>query len=153
MLYIFLFIFIIVIISYSLFKERSEMGCLTYFIFDTKKQCNEQNSVYVNGTQKTEEDNCDMLYTKLSSILNFHEKGAVWRRSILLASVLVFIVYMYFACVKKYNITIYDNFFIGILLLAIIYFYHNFMNYHFFRLLKNNGEEIISVLKEKCSKK
>jgi hypothetical protein len=48
--------------------------------------------------------------------------------------------------------TIYNYVILLLLIFALLYFYHNYINYHHFRRLKNNGIEILNEIKKKCYK-
>lgn len=138
------------LIIWVLKKERSELGCVKNF-FSLEKQCIEEDSVFLVGTKRENRDSKDILFNKLKSILSHHEKGAVWRRSILIATIitLVFFLFTRFISCDKTIISLEKYFFLFIVMTAIIYFYHNYMNYHYYRRLKNNGTEIIDILQNK----
>jgi hypothetical protein len=143
-LYLIGFIFIIIFI-YAVLKEREELGCYRLSI---GRQCIDEESVYVKNTKAEQGDTCKDLYERMGSILSYHEKAGVWRRCIIMAIIITFFVYIVYNINKNFNI----NQYIVLLLVSfsLIYFYHNFINYHHFRRLKQNGIEILQLMKQKC---
>jgi len=144
-LYLIGFIFAI-IIFYAVMKEREELGCYRISI---GKQCNDENSVYVKNTKSSPEDNCKDLYERIESILSYHEKAGVWKRCIILATIITFFVYIVYKINNKFN-NINQYVVLLLVIFAVIYFYHNYINYHHFRLLKKNGLEILELINQKC---
>lgn len=134
-------IFILIFI-YAILKEREELGC---FRFSIARQCNDNNSVYVINTKMEKGDTKEILIKRLISILSYHEKAGVWRKCYILSLILLLIVFI----VNK-NYTKINNHYYWVILLilffAIHYFFFNYINYHHFRNLKNNGIEIINNL-------
>jgi hypothetical protein len=143
-LYLIGFIFIIIFV-YAVLKEREELGCYRLSI---GRQCIDEESVYVKNTKAEQGDTCKDLYERMGSILSYHEKAGVWRRCIIMAIIITFFVYIVYNINKNFNI----NQYIVLLLVSfsLIYFYHNFINYHHFRRLKQNGIEILQLMKQKC---
>ena len=140
------FIFAI-IIFYAIMKEREESGCYRLSI---ERQCIDENSVYVKNTNALKEDDCNVLYKKIESILSYHEKGGVWKRCIIIASIITFFIYIIYNTNKTINNNINQYAVFLLVIFAIIYFYHNYINYHHFRKLKQNGIEILQLIKTKC---
>jgi hypothetical protein len=136
------------IIYYSIVKERRELGC---FRVSVDRQCNDDESVYVKNTKMEKNDNCNDLSDRLSSIVSYHEKGGVWRRCIIIATLYVGIIFIVYNMNSKFD-TIYHYLVLLLLLFTLLYFYHNYINYHHFRRLKNNALEIITEIKKKCYK-
>lgn len=136
-------VIIIIALIYSILKEREELGCYRVSI---GKQCNEEDSVYLLNTKMKKDDSIPQLNTRIKSILSYHEKGGVWRRCLILATILVFIAYI---LLMKCNNT-YTWIVVYIAFIAILYFFFNYINYHHFRNLKNNGVEILETLISKC---
>jgi membrane protein insertase Oxa1/YidC/SpoIIIJ len=153
MIYIILIIIIIIIFVYAIFKEREELGC---FKFSIAKQCDDNNSVYLINTKMKKKDDKEILIKRLISILSYHEKGGVWKRCYILSFLLIIIVFivnkLYYSEnneeEKKKEKKNYIYYWLTLLLLffTIIYFFFNFINYHHFRNLKDNGIEIINTL-------
>jgi len=139
---ILVYIIFIVIFIYALLKEREELGCYRVSI---EKQCDDNKSVYVINTKATETDNKEELYNKLESILSYHEKAGVWRRCYILSTILLFILYIIKNTCNKDVIYYWIN--LLLLYFTVLYFFFNYINYHHFRNLKNNGLEIIKKLK------
>ena len=141
---------IVVIISfilyYAVFKEREELGC---YRFSIGRQCIDEDSVYVKNTKAEVGDNCNDLVERLKSILSYHEKAGVWRRCFLISFIITIFVCVIYKINKKFN-TIYHYVTLLLVSFALLYFYHNYINYHHFRNLKRNGEEILQIMKQKC---
>ena len=145
---------IIIIFIYAILKEREELGC---FKFSIERQCDDNNSVYLINTKMEKKDNKEILIKRLISILSYHEKGGVWKRCYILSFILLIIVFIvnkiYYADdqykeEKKKENKNYIYYWLTLLILffAVIYFFFNFINYHHFRSLKENGIEIINNL-------
>jgi hypothetical protein len=81
------------IIFYAIMKEREELGCYRVSI---GRQCIDEDSVYVKNTKASKEDDCNDLYEKIESILSYHEKGGVWKRCLIIASIITFYIYCHF---------------------------------------------------------
>ena len=143
-LYLIGFIFTI-ILGYAVLKEREELGCYRVSI---GRQCIDEDSVYVKNTKAEQGDTCKELYERMESILSYQEKAGVWKRCIIMAAIMTFFVYVVYNINHKFNI----NQYIILLLVSfsLIYFYHNYINYHHFRKLKQNGIEILQLMKQKC---
>lgn len=133
------FSIIIIIFIYALFKERNEFGCSSNF--SVKKHCNDLDSVYLKGTQPSNSDTKEVLIKKLKSILSIHLKYAVWRKCFIIATVIIFFTKGLTPDIKPQTL-------IGLHLitLSIIYFYHNFMNFHVYRLADKVGTSILNLL-------
>ena len=140
-----LWVIFAMVILYAILKEREELGCYRVSI---GRQCIDEESVYVKNTKAEHGDTCQNLYERMESVLSYSEKAGVWRRCILLSTIIVIMVYMVYKINNKFN-----NIQYGVLCLvifAIIYFYHNYINYHHFRKLKQNGMEILHLITKKC---
>lgn len=146
--YIIIFIVISIVIYYAIAKEREELGC---YRVSVGRQCIDDESVYVKNTRMERDDTCKDLVDRMTSIISYHEKGGVWRRCLILSlisTIFVFIV----SQISKDCKNIFYYLSIVIVNFCIIYFYHNYVNYHHFRLLKRNGTEILNEFKNKCFK-
>ena len=130
-----------IVLLYAILKEREELGCHRISI---ARQCDDENSVYVKGTKMDVNDTYDDLHKKLISIVSYHEKAGVWRRCFILATLITFSSFLIYIFSCKYNIS---WFAIHIITFCILYFFFNFINFHHFRYLKNNGMEIIERMK------
>ncbi len=139
------FIFAI-IIFYAIMKEREELGCYHIYI---ERQCIDENSVYVKNTKSDLSDTCKDLYKRMESILSYHEKAGVWKRCIILSTIITFFVYIVYKINNKLN-NINQYVVLLLVIFALIYFYHNYINYHHFRMLKKNGLEILELINQKC---
>lgn len=136
------FTIILLIFIYSLLKERQEFGCSGWF--KIKKHCNDMNSIYFKGTEPSNTDSKEILSKKLKSILRIHNKHAIWRKCFIISTVIIFFV-------KGLNQDIKPQSLIGVHLitLSIIYFYHNFMNFHVNRIADKVGSQIIDMITAK----
>ena len=134
---------------YAVLKEREEAGC--HRGVSVSRQCADENSVYVRGTKMQPQDSPDDLALRMRSILSYHEKGGVWKRCYIIATGLVFIVYIVGSCCpdKKGNIAYW--FTLHMMFLAILYFFFNYINYHHFRLLKRIGTDILDTIIARCA--
>jgi hypothetical protein len=142
-------IIFIALVIYAVLKERQELGCYRLSI---DRQCIDENSIYLKNTKGYKTDSCQILYEKMESILSYHEKGGIWKRCLILATIITSFIYIVSNSNinKKINNNIYQYVIFLLVIFAIIYFYHNFLNYHHFRKLKQNGIEILSLIKQKC---
>ena len=139
-------IIFLIIIFYAIMKEREELGCYRLAI---ARQCIDEESVYIKNTKAKPGDTCKDLYERIESILSYQEKGGVWKRCIIIATIIIFFIYIVYNIHNKFNNI---NYYIVLLLVifTLIYFYHNYINYHHFRKLKQNGVEILQLIKKNC---
>jgi hypothetical protein len=135
-------IIIICILLYAILKEREELGC---YRFSISKQCDDNNSVYLLNTKMENGDTKEILKKRLISIVSYHEKAGIWRRCYILSLSLLFIIFIVNKISYKKD-NIYYWLVLLILFFAIHYFFFNYINYHHFRNLKENGIEIINKL-------
>lgn len=129
------------IVFYAITKEREELGC---YRMSVGRQCIDEDSVYVKNTKMEDTDTCRDKMDRLKSISSYHEKGGVWKRCVILSLISVFAVYIIYR--MQSNFQLYSYVFLFLINFTIIYFYHNYVNYHHFRLLKKNALEIIDSL-------
>lgn len=129
--------------AYALLKERAELGCAGFAVHG--RQCRDEESVYVRGTEPHVGDDANTAARKLQSVLSYHEKAGVWKRSFLMAVALTYATHVVLraaACTTPgWALAT-----LHLLFLAIIYFYWNFINYHHFRVLKTHGMKHVAVL-------
>ena len=137
---------------YAVLKERQEHGCVRS-LWSIEKQCNEDESVYIKGTEPSQTDSNSMLKAKLDSVLSYHEKGAVWRKCWIMSLILSIVLYI----LLRANLKSVDELSLYWLLLSIqitsfflMYFFFNYINYHHFRRLKNNGLLILDEVFKRC---
>jgi hypothetical protein len=136
------------ILYYTIAKERQELGCSKISI---ERQCNDENSVYLKDTKLSSTDTCRDMKQKLISILSYHEKGAVWRRCLIISFITVGYIYIVYNIDNSLK-TPYHYIVLLLVIFCIMYFYHNYINYHHFRNLKKNGVEILEEISRKCYK-
>jgi hypothetical protein len=113
------------------------------------RQCIDEESVYLKNTKAETGDTCKDLYEKMESILSYHEKAGVWRRCIIIATIIIFFIYIIYKINNEFN-SINQYVVLLMVIFTLIYFYHNYINYHHFRNLKQNGVEILQLIKRKC---
>lgn len=133
-------ILLLLIFTYAILKEREELGCYRVSI---GRQCNDQQSVYLKGTKMSDDDDDTILREKLVSILSYHEKAGVWKRCVILATILLVVTILLDSAFAS-NIAKWIVMFV--LYATIVYFYFNYVNFHHFRNLKNNGVEILETI-------
>jgi hypothetical protein len=132
---------------YAIAKERQELGCKRS-LTSIDKQCNEDNSVYLVGTNPATNDTPKILMNKLDSVLSYHEKGAVWRRCWIITIVITLLVILGIYHTAK--LELHTIVYIQLSVFFVIYFFFNYINYHHLRRLKNNGKKIINAISKKC---
>ena len=126
--------------AYALFKEREELGCSGMGV---RRQCRDEDSVYVRGTAPCPHDTRAATKAKLASILRYHEKGGVWKRCFLLATVLVYVgsvSSMTAHATWRASVAQHLAFF------CVLYLHANFINYHHFRVLQKHGDALLVKL-------
>jgi hypothetical protein len=130
---------------YSLFKIRAEFGCKGTAL-TTKRQCIDENSVYLEDTSPQHNDSLDTLRRKLANVLSYHEKTGVWKICLLMANVLTLFVYIILDVKQpvKALVPLHLSFF------ALQYFYFNFINFHHLRRLKEAGMRILANMMMFC---
>jgi hypothetical protein len=133
---------IIILLIYAVLKEREELGC---YRFSIARQCNDDESVYIKNTKMNKNDTKDILYDRMISILSYHEKAGIWKRCLIIGTILFLITFIMIdsKCNKREWIALHLSF------IMIIYFFFNYINYHHFRRLKQNGVEILEELKNR----
>jgi len=112
-------------------------------------QCIDEESVYVKNTKAQQDDTCKDLYERIESILNYQEKAGIWKRCIIISTIIIFFVYIVYSINNNFN-NINQYIVLLLVIFALIYFYHNYINYHHFRKLKQNGIEILQLIKKNC---
>lgn len=129
--------------AFALLKERHELGCSGWS--PGKRQCADEDSVYVRGTSPSYNDDRRAAKAKLTSILSYHEKGGVWKRCFLLGAALAYLAYVTAkatACAGRgWTLAIQH-----LVFTTVLYFYFNYLNYHHFRVLKQHGVALLKAL-------
>jgi hypothetical protein len=134
-----------IILYYIIQKEREVAGCGNFTI---EKHCDDSKSVYLIDTKMQPNDSYEKLLERLKSALSYHEKATVWRKCILISFACVVIVHIVYKMNERFDDT-YNYLVLLLCFSGVLYFYHNYLNYHYFRALKNNGEEIIDFITKK----
>jgi hypothetical protein len=130
---------------YAVLKEREELGCYKMSI---AKQCDDNSSVYVINTKSLPNDTIETLFERMESIISYHEKAGCWKRCYILTVCILMIIYLLQNAFCKNHLMQWLS--ILLIIFAVMYFFFNYINFHHFRNLKNNGMEIITKLKSKC---
>jgi hypothetical protein len=129
------------VIFYAIVKEREELGC---YRVSVGRQCDDDESVYVKNTKMLKNDTRADKIERLRSIVSYHEKGGVWKRCVLMAMISVLAVYVIYRVQPEFR---FHSFLLLLLVnFTVLYFYHNYINYHHFRRLKNNANEILDTI-------
>ena len=132
---------LMVVVFYAVAKEREELGC---YRFSIGRQCDDDESVYLKNTKMHPEDTHADKIARLKSITSYHEKAGVWKRCVLLSLVYVFALYPIYCLQPVWNV--YSFLLMFLVSFTVMYFYHNYLNYHHFRRLKNNAAELLDTL-------
>jgi hypothetical protein len=132
---------------YAIMKEREELGCYRVSI---ARQCDDEDSVYVKGTHMEEGDNMQDLYARMMSILSYHEKAGVWKRCVILATILVVLAFLLLNLARTEEGLVGAWIMIYLMFCTVMYFFFNYMNYHHFRNLKRNGQDIMDRIMITC---
>ena len=133
---------------YAVLKERSESGCVGMTI--DKACCDEQNSVYIKGTQIESGDTIKQMLDKIDSILSVHEKAGVWKKCYILGTIMILIVVLSVQLSPYNRMDTWTIISLHLVFTGILYFYNNYNNYHIFRKLKINGNQLLEKIGEKC---
>ena len=136
------FSIVFIIFIYALLKERNEFGCSSYF--SIKQHCNDFDSVYFKHTHPLHTDSKNILIKKLKNILSIHSKFAVWRKCFIIATIIIFFTKGLDPTIKSPTLIS-----LHIMIMSIIYFYHNFMYHHFYKTADNIGTSILDALLNK----
>lgn len=134
-----------VIILLIFYKERDEYGCtgvLQCFASET-----DENNKYVKASKYNNKDTIKDIERKLLYITNIHQKIVVWRKSILISVILIFIVSL---IDHRKHLDIDQYIIMLIVFSSIMYFFQNFINYHLYSSLRLNSEELIKQIDIKC---
>lgn len=131
-------VIILTIFVYCILKEREEFGCSGLTV---KKQCNELKSIFFKDTMPLNTDTKKQLINKLKEILRLHERNAVWRRCFILATIIIFLFKVTNTDIKFESLIM-----LHLIIVVIIYFYHNFMNFHVYRIADTIGNQIINKI-------
>ncbi len=128
---------------YAIAKEREDSAC-NKPVYSVSKQCDEDSTPYITGTIPDQSDSAETLVKKIESALSFYEKGAVWRKCILLSNAYMFVVLMFTS--NSTCMPIQHYVLMHLVFIAIMYFYFNYINYHYLRRLKANGTTAAELL-------
>lgn len=135
--------------AYALLKEREELGCKGLSVGE--RVCRDESSVYVRGTAPMPGyDTPSTARAKLVSVLSYHEKGGVWKRCFLLATVLAYVGYVATRATARAG-TGWTLALQHLLFFTVLYFYWNFINYHHFRVLKRHGVQLLDIITSSTS--
>lgn len=131
------------LVTYAFVRERQELGCFGAMI---DKGCDDRQSVYLRGTEPSPRDTPEDAILKLSSILSYHEKGAIWKRRFLVAVVMSMLGYVVFT--KAGCLGGGWSFLIAsMVFFSVLYFEKNFENFHHHRELMRRGFALLSIVR------
>lgn len=131
--------------AYAFFKQRLELGCEGSSLFSLHKQCIEENSVFLVGTQPERGDTLDDEIRKLRHLVSYHEKSGVWRVCLLLSLVLTWLVVLLAPGTPPTALVS-----LHLAFTAIHYFYMNYINYHHFRRIRDTGVALLASVRRRC---
>lgn len=140
--------FTIFIFAFALYNEIVENGC--DLSDKSVPGCHITKNVYLKGTYPSPNDSCDTMYKKIISILSFHEKNGLWKKCLIIGSLLIIALTIFMLGYDMKLFNYYQYLLLLIIFTCIIYFYHNYLIHHYFQRLKDNGQEIIELIKQKC---
>lgn len=135
-----------VLTIYAVLKERMENGCKRVSI---DRQCIDDHSVFLVDAVPSAGDAPADSVRKLVACLSFHEKAAVWRKCVLLSNAYAFVVVMFLWDVLG-RVPVERLVLMHVVFLAIMYFFFNYMNFHYHRRLKEHGVRHLGRILEAC---
>jgi len=125
--------------AFAFAREREELGC-------SGARCNDRKSVYIHGTEPSEDDTPEDAIRKLSSILSYHEKGGIWKRRFLIAvflSMLGYVVFTKARCLGGgWSFVI-----ASMVFFSVLYFEKNFEIFHHHRELMRRGFVLLGKIR------
>jgi hypothetical protein len=137
---------ITLITIYVIMKEKLALGCRKSISLE--QFCDDNDSDYVKDTVPRDSDSPAQTLNRLKESGRSYEKIAVWRRSMILATVetlLVFLV-MYKTLAKNDDFSLLIP--IHIIFFSINYLHFNYQNFHMFRRIKDNVDKLIDKLSQ-----
>jgi hypothetical protein len=137
----YIYFLIAVIFVYALYKERQALGCRT---IPNGVDCDNRNGKVVKGTTPSLNDSTEVLLAKLEKIAHAHEEFVAWRISFMLAVVATLLVF--YVCFQRLPSEV-ETMCSVLAIFSIIYFSFNFYNYHVWRYISQNTEDIADYLK------
>ncbi len=138
------FIVISFLVIDSIYQIYKVMGC------DTKTlECDDKESYFVRGTKYNKDDTLNDMVKKLKKITSYNENMGMWRIALVMASLIFLVVYMFLnKNIQHCNgLTLVS---IHLVIWTLLWFYFNFIDFHHFKHLKENGEELILNLLKYC---
>lgn len=130
------------LVAYAFVREREELGC---FGLTIDKKCDDAQSVYLVGTNPEFGDTPRAAIRKLRSILAYHEKGAIWKRKLLVSLVLGMLGYVVFVKNDRLGGG-WAVMLATMVFFSVLYFEKNFENYHHHRELVRRGNALLDLL-------
>jgi len=138
---------IIIICLFILFSailiESKEEGYEKLF-----SKSNEDKNIYLMNTKPKKNDTIKKLCDKVISIISYHEKGGIWKRCYIISFFMTLCIYLLYKISGEFN-KVEHYVFLILILFTVLYLYHNYFNYHHFRILKKNGISLISKINKK----
>jgi len=135
-----IYVLVLILINiYAIQKERESLNCQGFTI---KKQCDELNSSYLKDALPKDTDTKTILENKLFKLISITDNTAYWRRCFILATIICIVTKLF--C----NLPMNSFVALHLVITGILYFYHNFMNFHVYKLAMNVGSDIIRRLRK-----
>ena len=142
-----LYVAILLFVIYTLYKERVDLGCPTDPIGTA---CNNRDIRVVKDTEPKATDTLATLYKKIDDAANFSSRWVTWRLSIIVSVVCVFLIYY----ISFQRIPTEVELLIGILVISsVVYFTINYYIYHYVDMVRDNIENGIDMVRNKCGNK
>jgi len=132
-------LFLVLVNLYAIQKERELLNCKGFTI---ERQCDEKNSSYFKNALPSNTDTKTMLEEKLINLVSINDNNAYWRKCFILATVISIFAKLF--C----NISVNGFIALHIVTVGILYFYHNFIDFHINKIAINIAKEIVTRLRK-----
>ncbi len=120
-------------------------------IIDGKIKCDEKKNLVFDGVEPEINDDCDKLLYRLKRNINYKDRQPIWRGIYILCFFLILIVYIVYK-INKNIINTYSMIIMLTLFFFAIYKYEIHNEFHINMILKEFGDDTISLLYKKCIK-
>jgi hypothetical protein len=138
---------ILLFVIYTLYKERTDLGCPADPIGTA---CNNRSIRVVKDTEPKSTDTLPILYKKIDEAANFSSRWVTWRLSIIVSVVCIFLLYY----ISFERIPTEVELLVGVLVVSsIVYFTINYYIYHYIDMVRDNIENGIDMVRNKCGSK
>lgn len=134
----------IIVLIYVIIKERAMLGCHGVF-----EDCDNYKGKPFLGTNPTPSDSIEELFKKLTKASAYTRQVVYWRRSYLLAFIIVLVVfwisYVRWPSERELVVGMFIVF-------AVVYFSFNFYQFHLNFIAEQRINSISSIIQEKIDK-